>query len=444
MTNSKAVGADCEEPVSAATGKFPHLQLSDLMTAVAYLPIGLSITDSDVRISYWNDAFLKILDLPEDLLLGQQSIADIFRYNAERGEYGPGDIEQMVNDRVALVRRFEAHEFIRPSKGGGRVIRVSGRPILGQDQQPVGIVSLYQDITVEKTHERDLEARNRDLEAVLRDLGQAQSKLIQSEKLASVGQLAAGVAHEINTPIGFVQSNLGSLETYVDGMFRLLDAYQALEQETASQPQLLAKVRELKREIDLAFLREDVPTLVRESRDGLIRVSNIVQALREFAQVDASDSAQKWDVNRSLQAAISLCPPALMERARLVTDLQPLPLIDCMPGQLNQVFLSLLTNAFQAIDQVPGTVTVSSRERPDGVCIEIADTGVGIAAENQKKLFDPFFTTRPVGQGAGLGLSLAYGILHSQGGRIEVQSAPGQGATFRVVLPTTAGNILAE
>lgn len=443
MTDTKVFGAGSAGSVAAAMGKFPYLQLSDLMTAVAYLPIGLSITDADARIAYWNDAFLKILDLPEDLLLGQRSIADIFRYNAARGEYGPGDIEEMVNARVALVRRFEAHEFIRPSKGG-RVIRVSGRPILSGDGRPVGIVSLYQDITVEKTHERNLEARNQDLEAVLRDLSQTQSKLIQSEKLASVGQLAAGVAHEINTPIGFVQSNLGSLEAYVDGMFRLLDAYAALEQEVTGQPQLLVRARELKREIDLAFLREDVPTLVRESRDGLIRVSNIVQALREFSQVDASDSVQKWDVNRSLQAAISLCPPSLMERARLVTDLQPLPLIDCIPGRLNQVFLSLLTNAFQAIDKVPGTVTVRSRELPDGVCVEIADTGVGIAAENLKKLFDPFFTTKPVGQGAGLGLSLAYGILRSQGGKIDVHSEPGQGATFRVTLPTSAGSILAE
>ncbi|OHC64191.1 MAG: hypothetical protein A3H93_05435 [Rhodocyclales bacterium RIFCSPLOWO2_02_FULL_63_24] len=443
MTDSGAADTASAEFALASVGKFSHLQLSDLITAVGYLPIGLSITDSDVRISYWNDAFLKILDLPEDLLLGHRSIADVFRYNAARGEYGPGDIEEMVNARIALVMRFEAHEFIRPSKGG-RVIRVSGRPILGADGQPIGIVSLYQDITVEKTYERNLEARNLDLEAVLLNLSQTQSKLIQSEKLASVGQLAAGVAHEINTPIGFVQSNLGSLEGYVGGMFRLLDAYEALEQQVSSQPELLVKARELKREIDLAFLREDVPALVRESRDGLTRVGQIVQALREFSQVDASGGLQQWDVNRSLQAAISLCPASLLERAKLVTDLQPLPLIECMPGQLNHVFLSLLTNAFQAIDKPPGTVTVRSRELPNGICIEIADTGTGIAPENLKKLFDPFFTTKPVGQGAGLGLSLAYGILRSQGGQIEVQSEPGQGATFRVVLPQSARGAAAE
>ena len=423
--------------MTATMVKFPRLQLSHLMTAVDHLPIGLSITDADVRVAYWNDAFLKILDLPEGLLLTHQSLLDIFRYNAERGEYGPGDTEEHARSRVALVKRFEAHEFVRPSKNG-RVIRVTGRPIVGDDGQPAGIVSLYQDITLEKTHERNLEARNRDLEAVLLNLSQTQIKLVQSEKLASVGQLAAGVAHEINTPIGFIQSNLGSLEGYVASMFRLIDSYETLERHLSGQPELLSAAHALKREIDLAFLREDVPVLVRESREGLGRVRKIVQDLREFSQVDATDTLQEWDVNRSVRAAISLCPAALLERATLVTELAPLPSIACMPGQLNQVFLSLLTNAFQAIDAPPGTVTVRSTEVANGIAVEVHDTGMGITAANLKKLFDPFFTTRAVGQGVGLGLSLAYGIVRSQGGTIEVSSEPGHGATFRVVLQKPA------
>lgn len=423
--------------MTATMGSFPRLQLSHLMTAVDHLPIGLSITDADIRVAYWNDAFLKILDLPEDLLLNHESLADVFRYNALRGEYGPGDIEEQAQSRVALVKRFEAHEFIRPCKGG-RLIRVTGRPIVGDDGKPAGIVSLYQDITLEKTHERNLEARNLDLEAALLNLSQTQVKLIQSERLASVGQLAAGVAHEINTPIGFIQSNLGSLEGYVGSMFRLLDSYEALEGQLANQPELLRAAQALKREIDLAFVREDVPALVRESHEGLSRVRKIVQDLREFAQVDATDTLQDWDVNRSLRAAISLCPAGLLERATLRTELAPLPLVACMPGQLNQVFLSLLTNAFQAVDKAPGMVTLRSTEVPNGIAVEVIDNGVGISPDNIKKLFDPFFTTRAVGQGVGLGLSLAYGILRSQGGSIDVHSEFGQGTTFRVVLPINA------
>lgn len=413
---------------------FPHLRLDDLMTAVGYLPIGMSVIDRHLHMAYWNEAFLQILDLPESLLVNGETVADVFRYNAQRGEYGAGDAEEMVRTRVALVKRFEAHEFIRPSKHG-RIIRISGRPILDEDGLAIGIVSLYQDITVEKTHERNLEARNIDLEAALLNLSQTQSKLLQAEKLASVGQLAAGVAHEINTPIGFIQSNLGSLEGYVGGMFRLLDAYETLEYQLVGQPELLDKARELKREIDLAFLREDVPTLVRESREGLTRVRKIVQDLREFSQVDAADSLQSWDIARCMDAAIRLCPASLKERARLVLELQPLSLISCMPGQLNQVCLSLLTNAFQAIEGTPGTVTARSIELPDHVALEVSDDGVGITPEHQKKLFEPFFTTRAVGQGSGLGLSLAYGIVRSQGGRIEVRSTPGQGSTFRVLMP---------
>ena len=261
---------------------------------------------------------------------------------------------------------------------------------------------------------------------------QTQSQLLQSDKMASVGQLAAGVAHEINNPIGFVYSNLGSMEKYLKDIFGLLDVYEAAE---AALPEAVrAEVRSAKQQRDLAFLREDVPTLMKESRDGITRVKKIVQDLKDFSHVDAQDEWQWADLHKGLDSTLNIVWNEIKYHAEVIKEYGEIPEVECFPSQLNQVFMNLLVNAAHAITD-KGIITIRTGRQGEEVFIRIADTGKGIPEENLKRVFDPFFTTKPVGKGTGLGLSLSYGIMQKHNGRIEVQSEVGKGATFTLWLP---------
>ncbi|WP_323002371.1 histidine kinase [Denitromonas sp.] len=263
---------------------------------------------------------------------------------------------------------------------------------------------------------------------LIEKLESAQNQLLQSEKLASIGQLAAGVAHEINNPIGFVYSNLLTLKTYAADLLRLIDAY-----ERAAPPAEAPDIAAVRQAIDIDYLREDIGTLIDESIDGAARVRRIVQDMRDFSRM-GDDGWQLADLHRGLESTLNVVWNEIKYKAQIVKALGSLPEVECLPFQINQVFMNLLVNAAQAIDG-QGTVTLSSGVEDDWVWIAIADTGPGIAPAHLSKIFDPFFTTKPVGQGTGLGLSVSYGIVNRHGGRIEVDSPPGGGTTFRVWLP---------
>jgi signal transduction histidine kinase len=267
------------------------------------------------------------------------------------------------------------------------------------------------------------------------NLARAQSQLLQSEKLAAIGQLAAGVAHEINNPVGFVSSNLGTLKRYVDSLFEALAAYEASEGELHDETR--NALTELKQRIDLAFLREDVGTLIAESTQGLQRVTRIVQDLKDFSHMD--ESQMQWaNLERGLDSTLNVVANELKYKAEVVKEYGGVPEVECIASQINQVFMNLLVNAAQAI-QERGRITIrTALEGDTHVRVEIADTGSGIRPEHLKRIFDPFFTTRPVGKGTGLGLSLAYGIIQKHGGSIDVSSEPGVGSTFRITLPIHA------
>jgi signal transduction histidine kinase len=275
--------------------------------------------------------------------------------------------------------------------------------------------------------------RMAELQQLNEKLVETQNHLLQSDKMASIGQLAAGVAHEINNPIGYVYSNLGMLEKYVQDTFAVLDEYEHAES-AISDVEIKAKLKAARDKLDIVFLKEDLRALMDESKDGITRVKNIVQNLKDFSHVDAYDEWHFTDLHNGINSTLNIVNNEIKYKAEVIKEYGELPEVECLSSQLNQVFMNLLVNAAHAIEE-RGTITIRTGRQGDEVWVDIADTGKGIAPEHISKIFDPFFTTKPIGKGTGLGLSLSYGILQKHHGRIEVQSEIGTGTTFRVWLP---------
>ncbi len=275
-----------------------------------------------------------------------------------------------------------------------------------------------------------------------KQLEETQSHLLQSEKMASLGQLAAGVAHELNNPIGFVYSNMGTLESYLNDIFVINTAYEDAVHTAGDSYPALDNVQKLKKEKDYDYIKQDIFQLMAQSKDGLARMRKIVQDLKDFSHV--GDDGWKWsDLHKGLDSTLNIVWNELKYKCQVNKEYASLPEVYCMASQINQVFLNLLVNAGQAIES-KGTITIRTGIQENEVWVEIADTGKGIPPEHLKQIFDPFFTTKPVGQGTGLGLSLSYGIMQKHQGRIEVKSEVGKGTAMRLYLPVkpkTATNV---
>lgn len=266
-------------------------------------------------------------------------------------------------------------------------------------------------------------------------LSAAQVQLMQSEKMASLGQLVAGLAHEINNPIGYVNANLGALKRYLDGLIKVLNACLAVESARPESSET-QEIMTLARSIDLDYLLEDAPLLIKESLDGIDRVRKIILDLKYFSHSDVDQSWQLADLHACLDSTLGIAHYEIKNKATVIKNYGEIPPVECHQSQVNQVFLNILVNAAQAIpDDTRGTITLTTGRDDAFVWIEISDTGCGISPKNIEKIFDPFFTTKPVGKGTGLGLSLSYGIIKQHSGRFEVNSLPGQGTTFKIVLP---------
>jgi two-component system NtrC family sensor kinase len=272
-----------------------------------------------------------------------------------------------------------------------------------------------------------------DQQALIKRLEAAQNQLLQADKMASIGQLAAGVAHEINNPIGFVGSNIGTLRKYVESLLDLISAYESHEADLpdSARQHMLG----LRTKLDLPFLREDLVALLAESNDGINRVKQIVQDLKDFSHVD--EAQWQWSsLHRGLDSTLNIVQNEIKYVAEVMKAYGEIPDVECMPSQINQVFMNLLVNAAHAMQTRHGTITIrTGMESPEMVFVEIADEGQGIPEDNLKRIFDPFFTTKPVGKGTGLGLSLSYGIINKHHGQITVTSQLGLGTTFKVLLP---------
>ena len=262
---------------------------------------------------------------------------------------------------------------------------------------------------------------------------ETQSQLMQAEKMAAIGQLAAGVAHEINNPLGFVQSNLNTLSKYSATLFDVIDRSRGILEQASRVPAPMEAFTGLVQEVDLAYLRTDMPELVRQSRDGLERVQGIVDALRSFSHVGEA-AWQLADLHEGIDSTLKIAASTLRRKAEVVRDYGDLPLVECLVSQINQVLMNLLVNATQAIAQ-RGVISIRTRWEDDWVSIAVTDTGNGIAPDHLPFIFDPFFTTKPVGLGTGLGLSISYNIVNKHGGRIDVDSRLGVGTTLTLWLP---------
>ena len=293
---------------------------------------------------------------------------------------------------------------------------------------------------------------HRTLEGTVKKLEMAQNQLIQSEKMASVGLLAAGVAHEINNPIAFVTSNLNSLRSYHKDIFSVLDAYSKLCEDESSELLDLESLRSVHNKVPLDAIKRDIGQILDECRDGLLRVRKIVENLKSFSRTNESQ-LQQTDLHSELERTLGIASNTIKYKADISKVYGDLPAVECIPSQINQVFLNLLVNAAQALND-RGTIKIETfsgplpgdLQQPDAgsvtyapedpwVCVRISDTGIGIDPENLQHIFDPFFTTKSADEGTGLGLPLSYEIVKNHGGHIEVDSALGKGTSFSVWLP---------
>jgi signal transduction histidine kinase len=297
-----------------------------------------------------------------------------------------------------------------------------------------------------------LRAGSSESEDELKKLQSSQSQVIHTTKLASLGQMVAGVAHEINTPLGFVKSNVEVVGDLLDDYRQLVKQYDAAVQyclqpvdllfsaDKASLEKLVKHVEEARRKlfeartaVEKSPLLNDAKDLLGDASEGLTQLATLVQNLKGFSRVDR-DGMDMMDLNEGVESALMIAQHQLRDRVKVVKHLQPLPKVKCMASQINQVFLNLITNAAQAIDG-DGTLTIDSKADAHNVEISFSDTGCGIPDDVLPKIFDPFFTTKPVGEGTGLGLSIVHKIIKSHGGSIKVRTTPKKGTTFTVILP---------
>ena len=294
-------------------------------------------------------------------------------------------------------------------------------------------LALFQHVDGPEDYERELQQRHAELRQAYLRLNGTQEKLLQSEKMASIGQLAAGVAHEINNPIGYVHSNLGSLQEYLRSLFTVIEAYERALR--APDPKaLIPEIDDIRDRLDIDFISRDLPQLMAESREGIERVTRIVRDLKDFSYSGRDESWKLVDLHAGLESTINIIWNELKYKVTLERRYGELPMIECLPSELNQVYMNLLLNAGHAIAD-RGNIAVSTGVSGDEVWVEFKDDGAGISPELRQRIFDPFFTTKPVGSGTGLGLSISYGIINKHHGRIDLDSTVGEGSCFRIVLP---------
>jgi len=395
-----------------------HVSLEkNFKTLTDTLPIGILLTSAGGNIINLN---------PEGLqMLGYSSVEDLSHIPIQALYYNK-------KDRDIFLKKMETRRVkdleIQFKKSDGSAIWCSISSV-SLETSPRGRYFITSLLDISKR--KEMEQEKSDLLI----------QLTQTDKLASIGQLAAGIAHEINNPVGYVTSNLNTLEEYLSDIRKLIALDQTLIKrlDEITLPEALAKktekIHEYAREIDLNFLQEDMDELIKDCIDGLDRIKKIVIDLKDFAHPGKKD-IEPVDINACIETTLNVAANELKYKTTVHKDLKIVPLIKGIPQQLNQVFLNILVNAAQAIEK-KGEIRIKTWQKNNDVLLTISDTGCGIDPENISKIFDPFFTTKEVGKGTGLGMNIAYNIIQQHGGSIAVKSEKGKGTTFTVSLPVS-------
>ena len=448
-------------------------------------PVATFVIDVQHLVTHFNKACESLLKVRAEDMIGQRKLGAVF-YGHDRPVLADLIVDRASTNELSRLYSQEVHaseliadafetEGYFPTLGEtGRWLFFTATPLRDDNGAVVGAIETLQDITDRKRakdallkHQESLEVlieqrtselaranqsllddmtrreaaeaallrKNSELNELNAKLSMAQQHLLQSEKLASIGQLAAGVAHEINNPIGYIFSNFGTLEKYLAQLFRMLDAHE-LAEATHGDPQVRMGLAALRREIELEYLKEDVPTLMRESKEGIVRVRKIVQDLKDFSHVDANPDWQFSNLIQGIESTLNVVNNEVKYKADVVREFADIPAVQCIASQINQVVMNLVVNAAHAISGERGRITIRTGASGDKVWFEVIDTGSGIPKDVVPRIFDPFFTTKPVGKGTGLGLSLSYGIVQKHHGTIDVETEFGKGTTMRVTLPT--------
>jgi len=406
-------------------------------TLVETLPQMILCKDLEGRFTFANQKFCNELGATLDEIKGK---TDLDFFPKELAEKYRNDDHKVIESGQVLDL-VEEHVTPRGEKG---YVQVMKTPILGADGNPIGIQGIFWNVTARMQAEEKLKEQNQKLQELAHSerqaheaLKSAQSRMVQTEKLASLGQLVAGVAHEINNPLAFVSNNVAVLERDLRDMIALVGLYRQVprpaDQEHAD---LNAQINEVSALLDLDYTLDNLPRLIDRTREGLRRIERIVKDLRLFARVDEGEW-NEVDLNPGIESSVNMVLGyARKKGAQLKTELGSLPLIRCRAARVHQVIVNLLMNAIDACN-AEGVVTIRTAADPEtgGVRIEVTDSGCGIDPQIRDRIFDPFFTTKPIGQGTGLGLSISYGIVEEHDGTIDVNSTPGEGSSFVVRLP---------
>ena len=402
--------------------------------------IGVIILDAELRIQYWNHFIERCSGKALQQALHQELTrvfpeADTPRLNTvmvQARDHGRHVYTEWREPPYLLQLPYDLSGKPAPPMLQSTLLL----PFTGQDGQLCLCLLLYDTSELARPPGqldaalRALSHKQTEQEQLIQKLEKANSQLLQSEKLAAIGQLAAGVAHEINTPIGYVFSNLKTLSGYVQDLLQIIDAID----DSAS----LEALRQLKHNLEYDYIRSDVEALITESEDGIDRIKKIITSLKDFSHTD-EEAFRLADLHRGLETTLNVVNNELKYKAEVLKEYGELPEVECIPSQINQVMMNLLVNAAHAIDDF-GRITLRSGQQADWVWLEVEDSGRGIEPHLLNRIYEPFFTTKPLGQGTGLGLSLSYNIVHKHNGRIETFSKPGQGTRFRVWLPSRQPN----
>ena len=402
------------------------------------------LLDSSGTVTYVNPAFLRLFEINDpSIFVNQPFLPECFWSNPRQRDYYARIWEQ----GLAEIEELD----LQTARGRQVYVSITSTFIRDIHGQINGIQGLLRDITPRKVAEQATATAYAQLEKANRELKDMQSQIVQSEKLASIGHLAAGVAHEMNTPVGFVISNFQTLGKYVNQISQCITAYEDLAASVEAAPspviqEALAAVQEVRQRLKIDFVLEDVPGLIAESREGLDQVTAIIQNLRDFSRVDQAEKFDEYQLNSGIESTLLVAHHELQPDIEVNTQLGDIPPVPCHAGQINQVLLALVVNAAQALREQTdradaGHITIKTNARESSVYCEISDDGPGIPQEQLKHIFEPFFTTKPLGKGTGLGLSAAYDIVaNKHNGELLVDSIVGQGSRFTIRLPIVRPN----